>query len=400
MEIIIVINAGSSSIKFQVFDKSNFNVLASGLLERLYIDGNFEMKINDKTISKKADLYNHEVAVEFLINNLKEYKILTNINDLKGVGHRIVQGGDFSCAQKINDKRLKMIDDLSILAPLHNPGGIAGIKAFQKMAPNAINVTDFDTAFHTTIPEENTTYAIPEKWRNEYGVKRFGAHGISYEYITKQMAKVLNKDINDINLIIAHLGNGASIAAIKNGKSYNTSMGLTPLAGLIMGTRCGDIDPAIANYISFTTGKNIAEITTILNKESGIKALTGYSDMRDIEKAINNGDKKAILGMKLWARQIANYISMYYNQLEGKLDAIVFTAGIGENGVLPRKKIFEELHIVNSKLCDKKNNKKYDKINIISTHDSTIPSYVMRTNEELLIAQKVKKILNSESIEK
>lgn len=400
MEIIIVINAGSSSIKFQVFDKSNFNVLASGLLERLYIDGNFEMKINDKTISKKADLYNHEVAVEFLINNLKEYKILTNINDLKGVGHRIVQGGDFSCAQKINDKRLKMIDDLSILAPLHNPGGIAGIKAFQKMAPNAINVTDFDTAFHTTIPEENTTYAIPEKWRNEYGVKRFGAHGISYEYITKQMAKVLNKDINDINLIIAHLGNGASIAAIKNGKSYNTSMGLTPLAGLIMGTRCGDIDPAIANYISFRTGKNIAEITTILNKESGIKALTGYSDMRDIEKAINNGDKKAILGMKLWARQIANYISMYYNQLEGKLDAIVFTAGIGENGVLPRKKIFEELHIVNSKLCDKKNNKKYDKINIISTHDSTIPSYVMRTNEELLIAQKVKKILNSESIEK
>ena len=394
MKIIIVINAGSSSIKFQVFNNETLESLASGILERLYIDGSYKMDINNQEFSGNADFSNHEIATNFLIEILEEHNVINEIKDILAVGHRIVQGGEyFKDAAIINEKELKIIEDLVILAPLHNPGGISGINAFKKIAPNVINIADFDTSFHTSIPIENNTYAIPKKWRNDYQVKRYGAHGISYEYITRTMAKELNKDINNTNLIIAHLGNGASIAAIKNGKSYNTSMGLTPLAGLIMGTRSGDIDPSIANYVSFRSKKDIGEITTILNKESGLKGLCGFSDMRDIGNEIKLNNKDAILAMKLWAKQTANYIVTYYNQLKGDVDAIIFTAGIGENAVLAREAIFNEVHIINSKISTENNIKKYDKILCISNENSEIPIYVLRTNEELLIAKKIKEIL-------
>lgn len=394
MDIIIVINAGSSSIKFQVFNYNNLEKVASGLLERLYIDGNFEMKIKDKQISQKVKLDNHEIAINFLIQQLKKYKLLINVQNLKGIGHRIVHGGEiFKEASIIEKNEIEELKNLIILAPLHNPGAISVIQAFKQLAPDVINVADFDTAFHSTIPVENSTYAIPEKWRKEYHVKRYGMHGISYEYITQQMSKALKKPIDKINLIIAHLGNGASICAIKNGKSFNTSMGLTPLAGLIMGTRSGDIDPAIPNYIAIRSGKSIAQVTQMLNNESGIKALSGHIDMRDLQEDIEKGSTKSKLAIKIWAKQINNYISMYYNQLETKIDALVFTAGIGENGVLPREEIFKQLHIIDSHLCMKKNKMPYTDINLISNDSSSVPSFTLRTNEEFLIAIKVKKHL-------
>ena len=388
---ILSVNAGSSSLKFTAFEMPEEKKLMSGYFERIGINGSFyTIKVNGEKIKKEVELPSHTVAFEYLINELLEHHVVESLDEIKGIGHRVVQGADHYDKSVIaTDEVVEDIASLSSLAPLHNPAAVLGLNAAKEVVPTATSVVVFDTAFHQTMPEENYLYALPKSWYTDYHVRRYGAHGTSHKYITEYMAKKLGRD--DLKLIICHVGSGCSISAVKDGKCVNTSMGFTPTGGLIMGTRCGDIDPSIIPYIMEKTGITPEELNHVLNKESGVLALSEkYSDMRDIYDNVKLGDPVCTLTLTMFIKRIVNFIAQYYFELEG-CDAIVFTAGVLENGALERRWIVDRLKFLGVELDNEVNesiasyHEKHE--GVITTKDSKIPVYVVPTDEEIMIAR-------------
>ena len=386
---ILSVNAGSSSLKFQMLEMPEEKVLINGYVEKIGLPDSFwTVKVNGEKIKRERFLKDHTDAVEVLFEELFANKIIESLDEIKGVGHRVLHGGEkYSDSVLITDEVIKDIEDLTKLGPLHHPGNLAGIKAMMEKL-NVPNVAVFDTAFHQTMPDYNYIYPVPYEWYQQYGVRKYGFHGTSHKYITEKMKKILGKE--DINIISCHIGSGASIAAIKNGKCYDTTMGLTPLDGLMMGTRSGAIDPSILEYVCKESGKTISEVTNDLNKKSGCLGICGASDNRDIEEEMNKGNVRAKLGFKMYCDRISKYIADYYLELEGKVDAIVFTAGVGENGILTRSEIMKRLNPIGIYEDKELNNKiaGFKDINegTISSSDSKIPVMVVPTNEEVMIA--------------
>ncbi len=383
---ILSVNAGSSSLKFQMYEMPEEQVLISGVFERIGIDGSFyTIKYNEEKIKKEIELKNHKEAFNILIKELKNYGVVENLNDIKGVGHRVVQGGSyFDKTVVVDDEVIAKIDELSSLAPLHNPAAITGIKASQEVMPSALQTVVFDTAFHQTMAEETYLYALPREWAEKYKIRRYGAHGTSHKYVSARANEILGR-VNT-KLITCHIGNGASISAVKDGKCINTSMGLTPNAGLIMGSRCGDIDATIVPYIMNTLKLKPSEIDTILNKESGLLGISGISsDSRDIEDGINKGNEDCILAQKMYVRRIIDYIAKYYVELGG-CDAIVFTAGVGENSISTRREVLDGLEVLGV-IVDEEANNVREKETKITKEESKIPAYIIPTDEELMIAR-------------
>ncbi|TCG10747.1 acetate/propionate family kinase [Mycoplasma todarodis] len=391
---ILIVNGGSSSLKFQLMEAKTKEVLASGLAERIEIDGSFTIKTKEGKFTIKKDLNNHKDAIQLLIEQLKEKKVINSLSELVGIGHRIVQGGEIFKTSSIIDKdNLKKVRELSKLAPLHNPGEADIIEAFQTLLPEVKNVGVFDTSFHQTMNEEEYLYAVPKEWYTKYDVRRYGAHGTSHKYITNKMKEITGKD--DVNLVICHLGNGSSLSAIKNSKVINTSMGLTPLAGLIMGTRSGDLDPAIVGYMSQQTNKSAEKIVDELNHNSGLLALSEISsDMRDIRAEAAKGNPVAKRTIRMFAKRIATYIVDYANQIGEQLDGIVFTAGIGENSEQIREAIINQVKILDIKLCEERNDQEYESYIKISSDESAIDLFAIRTNEELVIANELLELIS------
>ena len=383
---ILSVNAGSSSLKFQLYEMPEEKVLISGLMERIGVENSFyTIKVNGEKIKKEVELNNHEEAFETLVKELEENNVVESLDEIEGIGHRVVQGGDyFDKTVVIDDEVLAKIDELSSLAPLHNPAAVTGIKAAKDVFPNAVQTAVFDTAFHQTMPKENFLYALPISWYTDLKVRRYGAHGTSHKFVSQRMNEILKRD--DTKIITCHIGNGASVSAVLNGKCVNTSMGLTPNAGLIMGTRCGDIDASIIPYVMEKTNMSPKEIDNAINKESGLLALSRKSsDSRDIEDGIASGDENCILAQKMYVRRIVDYIAKYYVEMKG-CDAIVFTAGIGENAIDTRRDILNELDVLGIYL-DEEANKSRGKECMISTKDSKIECWVIPTDEELMIAR-------------
>ncbi len=384
--IILSVNAGSSSLKFTGFEMPSEDVLISGIFERIGIDGSFyTIKLNGEKTKKTVDLSDHKVAFEILIKELVDNKIVSSLDEIKGVGHRIVQGGSyFSKTEIATDDVVDKIDELSSLAPLHNPAAIVGINAAKAVMPNALQTVVFDTAFHQTMKEEEFMYAVPYAWYKEYKIRKYGAHGTSHKYVSQRMNEILGR--NDTKLITCHIGNGASISAVKNGECVDTSMGLTPNAGLIMGTRCGDMDATVVTYAMEKTGMSPKEMDNVLNKQSGLLGISGVSgDSRDIEEGIKSGNERCILAQNMYVKRIVEYIAKYYVLLGG-CDAIIFTAGVGENSAMTRKQVLDKLSILGVKIDDEANNVRGVEQKI-TADDSKIPAYIIPTNEELMIAK-------------
>lgn len=383
---ILSVNTGSSSLKFQLYEMPEEKVLISGVFERIGIGESFyTIKINGEKIKKEVELKDHKVAFEYLVKELLENNIVKSLEEIKGIGNRVVQGGSyFDKTEKVDEEVISKIDELSALAPLHNPAAIVGIRAEQEVIPNALLTVVFDTAFHQTISEENYLYALPYEWNSEYKIRRYGAHGTSHKYITLKTNEILGR--NDTKLIICHIGNGASISAVKNSKCVNTSMGLTPNAGLIMGSRCGDIDATIIPYIMEKTNLSTKKIDNILNKKSGLLGISGVSsDFRDINAGIDAGNERCKLAYKMFIKRIIDYIAKYYVELNG-CDAIIFTAGIAENSSKMRRDVINGLNILGIKVDEKRNNS-IEKETKISSDDSSVPCYVIATDEEVMIAR-------------
>lgn len=383
---ILSVNAGSSSLKFTGFEMPEEKVLISGVFERIGIENSFyTIKINGEKIKKEVDLPNHTVAFKLLIQELIDNNIVESLDEIKGVGHRVVQGGTYFDKTVVIDDEVKAkIDELSSLAPLHNPAAITGINAAMEVMPSATHTAVFDTAFHQTMKETEYLYAVPYSWYEDFKIRKYGAHGTSHKYVSSRMNEILGR--TDTKLITCHIGNGASISAIKNGECVDTSMGLTPNAGLIMGTRCGDMDATVVTYAMEKLGVTPKEMDTILNKQSGVLAISGVSsDSRDIEDGINAGNERCILAQEMYVKRVVEYISKYYVLLEG-CDAIIFTAGIGENSILTRKQILEKLAVLGIKV-DTEANEVRGVEKKITTDDSKISAYIIPTNEELMIAR-------------
>lgn len=384
--IILSVNAGSSSLKFTGFEMPSEDVLISGVFERIGIDNSFyTIKVNGEKIKKEVELPNHKVAFEILIKELMDNKIVESLDEIKGVGHRIVQGGAYFDRTVVADEdAISKIEELSSLAPLHNPAAIVGINAAREVMPNAVQTVVFDTAFHQTMAPCEYMYAVPYAWYKEYGIRKYGAHGTSHKYVSQRMNEILGR--NDTRLITCHIGNGASISAVKDGKCVDTSMGLTPNAGLIMGSRCGDMDATVVTYAMEKTGMTPKEMDTVLNKQSGLLGISGVSsDSRDIEEGIKNGNERCILAQEMYVKRIVEYIAKYYVLLGG-CDAIVFTAGVGENSISTRKEILDKLAVLGIKVDEEANNVRGEERKI-TTDDSTVPAYIIPTNEELMIAK-------------
>ena len=388
---ILCVNAGSSSLKFQLYEMPEEKVLISGYIEKIGMPDCFwNVKINGEKIRSEKYLKNHTEAVEVLIDELFKNKVVESLDEIKGVGHRVLHGGEkYADSVVITDEVVKDIEDLTKLGPLHHPGNLAGINAMRKALPGVVNVAVFDTAFHQTMPKENFIYPVPYEWYTKYGVRKYGFHGTSHKYITGEMKKRLGKE--NVNLIICHVGSGASIACIKDGKCYDTTMGLTPLDGLMMGTRSGAIDPSILKYVMQESGKTIDEVTDDLNKKSGFFGVCGAADCRDVEHLSEEGNENAILALNMYANRIAKYIMDYYLELEGKVDSIVFTAGVLENGSTMRKMVMDRLKVLGITLDEELNNKivgfKELHEGIISDGDSKIAVMVLPTNEEIMIVK-------------
>ena len=383
---ILSVNAGSSSLKFQLYEMPEKTVLISGVMERIGVGNSFyTIKLNGEKTTKEYELPNHEIAFKVLVKELIDNNVVEKLEDIKGIGHRVVQGGDyFDKTVIVDDDVLAKVEELSALAPLHNPAAAIGIRAAKEVFKNAVQTVVFDTAFHQTMPKENYLYALPYSWYTDLKVRRYGAHGTSHKFISNRMNEILGR--TDTKLITCHIGNGASISAVVNGKCLNTSMGLTPNAGLIMGTRCGDIDASIIPYVMEKTNMTPKQIDTAINKESGIYALSKKSsDLRDIDAGISEGDENCILAQKIYAKRIVDYIAKYYVEMNG-CDAIVFTAGVGENSISTRKAIIDRLGALGIKLDEEANKVRAEEI-MISTKDSKIPCYVIPTDEELMIAK-------------
>ncbi len=387
---VLVINCGSSSLKYQLIDADSDKVMAKGLCERIGIEGsNFEYKKDggEKT-SRLIEMKDHKDAVSVVISALTEPEtgVIKSLDEIDAVGHRVVHGGEhFNKAVLINDEVIKAIEDVSDLAPLHNPGALIGIRACMELMPRLKQTAVFDTAFHQTMGPEAYIYAIPYEYYEKYKVRRYGFHGTSHAYVSERTAKILGKDIKDIKTVVCHLGNGASISAVDRGRCVDTSMGLTPLEGLIMGTRSGDIDPAVITYLMRKENLTGQEVIDILNKKSGVLGLTGISsDFRDIAKAEAEGNEKAKMALGAYALRVAKYIGAYAAAMNG-IDAIAFTAGIGENDGGIRKRVCDYLGFLGVRLNDEENEKGSDE-RVISEKGTKPAVLVVPTNEELSIA--------------
>ncbi|CDF20089.1 acetate kinase 1 [Clostridium sp. CAG:609] len=382
---ILAVNAGSSSLKFTLIELPEKKVLANGLFEKIGIPGScYTIKYNGEKITKEANLGDHSVAVQILMDELINMGIISSLEEIDGVGHRMVHGGqEFTESVVLTEDVLERVSQYNELAPLHNPANIMGVRAFMKALPNTIQVGVFDTAFHTTMEPTEYIYPVPYEWYEKYGVRKYGFHGTSHRYINKTISEYLKRD--DLKVISCHIGNGGSITAIDSGKVVDTSMGFTPLAGIMMGTRCGDIDASMLSYLAGKTGKTLEELTNDLNKKSGLLGVSEVSsDSRDVENAANDGDAKAILAQEMYARKIANYIAMY-NNLLGGADVITLTAGVGENSKTMRKSILDKIASLGVKIDEERNDFRGE-FRLISTDDSKIPVYVVPTDEELMIA--------------
>ncbi|MDO4663252.1 MAG: acetate kinase [Erysipelotrichaceae bacterium] len=396
MAIVMSVNAGSSSLKFQVYEMPEEKVLAKGLVERIGLtDGVFTIKINGEKFSETTDIPNHEVAVQMLIDNLLKHHVVSDLADIKAVGHRLVHGGEFYADSVVaTADAVAKVEECIPLAPLHNPAGLTGYRTFDKALPNAVHTFVFDTAFHQTMPAESYIYPIPYEYYEKDHIRRYGFHGTSHRYLTLRLAEMLNKKPEEMNMITCHLGNGASITAIKNGKSFKTSMGLTPLAGVMMGTRSGDIDPAIPGVLMEKYGYTAKEMDDILNKKSGLLGVSGISsDSRDIENAVEEGNERAILTRDLFNARVIETVAGYYG-LMGGADAIVFAGGIGENAPDARAAIIDGLSVLGVELDREVNNCRGKEVKI-STPESKIAVYVIPTDEEVMLARDAYKNLQN-----
>ena len=390
MEKYLVINAGSSSLKFSLYEMPTEKMLVSGYFEKIGFEDSFwTIKINGSKIKKDGYLSDHEDAVKMMIDELIGNKIISSMDEICGVGHRVLHGGEiYSDSVIITDKVLRDIVDLTKLGPLHHPGEIAGIKAMQESLSNVCQVAVFDTAFHQTLPKYNYLYAIPYEWYTKYKVRKYGFHGTSHKYLTEYMKEKLNKD--NVNLIICHVGSGASISCIKDGKCFDTSMGLTPLDGLIMGTRSGSIDPSIIKFVMEESGYNINMVNDLLNKKSGLLGICGKNDFRDVLELKNKGDEFGVLAYYMFRDSIIKYIADYYFKLDGEVDAMVFTAGVLENNAILREDIINKISKTMRIYLDKDMNDnigyghEFDS-GVITTEKSLIPIWVVPTNEEVMI---------------
>ena len=395
---LLCVNAGSSSLKFQLFEMPEETVIISGYIEKIGLEDTFwTTKINGEKIKGGRYLKNHSEAVEVLIEELLKHKAVKSLDEIKGVGHRVVHGAEkYKDSVIITDQVIQDIKDMTKFASLHHPGNLAGIEAMKKALPDVPMVAVYDTAFHQTMPDYNYMYPVPMEWYEKYGVRKYGFHGTSHKYITNVMKEKLGRD--DVNLIIAHIGSGASISAIKDGKCYDTTMGLTPLDGLMMGTRSGSIDPSIIEYVCKESGLSVGDITNALNKRSGLLGISGHSDSRDVEEAAAEGDQKAILALRMYNDRVAKYIAEYYVELNGDVDAIVFTAGVGENGCMAREDIISKLNClginINKEVNDTIASYKDVQEGLISSNDSKVDVYVIPTNEELMIIRDTYEIIN------
>ena len=395
---VLVINCGSSSLKYQLFDMDNEEVMVKGLVERIGIEGSklIQEKGDDKYIIEE-NMKDHTEAVSHVFDALvdKENGVISDLNEIDAVGHRVVHGGEKITKSALIDKEVReAIVEYQKFAPLHNPANLMGLEACEKLLPNVKNVAVFDTAFHQTMPEESYIYALPYEYYEKYKIRRFGFHGTSHKYITNKAAEMLEKDVNEVNLITCHLGNGSSICAVENGKSIDTSMGFTPLEGLAMGTRCGDLDPAILPFIMDKENLSTEEINTLINKKSGVLGISGVSsDFRDIEEARDQGNKRAKLALDIFEKRVRGYIGSYMTELD-HVDAIVFTAGVGENSVEMRESIVAGLKSLGIKLDPERNNVRGED-RLISSDDSSIKVFVIPTNEELMIARDTKELVEA-----
>lgn len=388
----IAVNAGSSSLKFQLFDMPSERVIAKGLVDRIGLaEGSFTISYGDGQHFKLEQPFkDHTVAINVLLKELTGLNIIESFDEITGVGHRVVAGGEyFKDSVVIDDDVLAKIDELAEYAPLHNPANATGIRAFRKVLPNAKAVAVFDTSFHTTMPEENYLYSIPYEYYEKFGARRYGAHGTSHRYVSAKAADILGKPLSELKLVTLHLGAGASIAAVKNGESIDTSMGFTPLAGITMATRSGDIDPSLVTFLQQKLGiTNPEAMIDILNKKSGLQGISGISsDMRDLE---NNEDHRAQLAIDIFVNRIIKYVGSYIAEMGG-VDALVFTAGIGENDVNVRSRVANAFNYMGIKVDADKNNVR-GKETVISTDDSTAKVLLIPTDEELMIARDVERL--------
>ncbi|WP_423364550.1 acetate/propionate family kinase [Mycoplasma sp. P36-A1] len=395
MSKIMAVNAGSSSLKYQLLEMPEATELCSGIIERIGInDSIFTIEVAGEKHKNILDIENHTKAVELVLEALTKYNVVSSLSEIEAVGHRMVHGGEeFAVSTIITDEVESTIERLSDLAPLHNPANLVGYRAFKAALPGVGHVAVFDTAFHQTMTKESYMYAIPYEYYTDYGVRRYGFHGTSHLYVSKRAIELLGNPEKS-KIITCHLGNGASLAAVKDGKSINTSMGLTPLAGVMMGTRSGDIDPAIITFLMGHTGKTALEITDILNKKSGMLGISGISsDARDIEDGYNANEPRAVLTVELYIHRIMEVIGSYVMQLGG-VDAIVFTAGLGENGIMFREKVIEAISEATGIKLDAERNNVRGKETLISSDDSAAKVFLIPTNEELVIAQDTQRLLN------
>ena len=393
---VLVLNCGSSSLKYQLIDMETEHVMAKGNVEKVGMDDSFlTHKVNGEKHKIEQKIPNHEEGIKLVIEQLlnPEYGVIKSLDEIDAIGHRIVHGGEkITSSVLITDEVIKGIEDATIFAPLHNPADIQGIYACQKALPGKPNVGVFDTAFHQTLPKKAYMYAIPYEYYDKYKVRKYGFHGTSHRFVSKRVAEVMNKPIEDLKILVCHLGQGASLCAVEGGKSIETTMGLTPLAGLPMGTRSGDVDPSIITFLMEKEGLTPSEMETILNKKSGKLGVSGVSnDDRDIEAAAEKGDERAQLAIEIFNYQVAGYIGKLIAQMKG-VDVIAFTAGIGENGIEARKDICEYLEFFGVKIDEEKNNCRGEEVEI-STDDSKVKVYVIPTNEELMIARDTRDIV-------
>ncbi len=396
---LLCVNAGSSSLKFQLFEMPEEKVIISGYVEKIGSPDSFwNTKINGQKIRNEKVINNHTEAVEVVLDELVKYHAIESLEEIKGVGHRVVHGGEkYSDSVLITDEVIQSIKDLTKLVPLHHPGNLAGIEAMKKVLPDVPMVAVYDTAFHQTMPKENFMYPVPYEWYTKYGVRKYGFHGTSHKYITNKMKKILGKE--EVNLIICHIGSGSSISAIKNGKCFNTTMGLTPLDGLMMGTRSGSIDPSIIEYVCKESGMSVSEVNNALNKQSGLLGISGRADHRDVEAGMAEGNELCVLANDMYINRVVNYIAEYYVELEGKVDALVFTAGLGENAREFRENVVKKLACLGFKIDVEENMKiaSYmdQKEGIISQEDSVAPVYVIPTDEEIMIIRDTYELINN-----
>ena len=387
---ILVINCGSSSLKYQLIDSETEQVMAKGICERIKLDGVLTHQTTGKDkIKLDAAMPDHSAAVKIVLDKLLDPVdgAISSLDEINAIGHRVVHGGEkFSSSALINDEVLDAIEACNDLAPLHNPANLIGIRACAKLMPGVPQVAVFDTAFHQTMPECAYIYGIPYEYYEKYKIRRYGFHGTSHSFVSKRTAELLGKDIKDTKIIVCHLGGGASICAVEGGKSIDTTMGLTPLEGITMGTRSGNIDPAIIEFIAGKEGKSIPEIMNMLNKESGVLGISGVSsDFRDINKGMAENNKRCDIAMNVFCYQAAKFIGGYVAAMNG-VDAVVFTAGVGENDPLVRKLTCDRLKYLGIEIDDEANKLRGEEVRI-SSDNSRVPVYVVPTNEELAIAR-------------